>query len=317
MAVIAVAGGTGNVGRTLVEAIIATGKHDVKILARKANAEVEKATGASILVVDYADVAATARALEQNNVHTVISAINTLALPGAPEPQEIELIKAADASKTTRRFITSGWGIPHNESQINDLASVPHKLRAQAFVKNETGLEHTVIHNGFFLDYWGPRAEKSHMTPLALFVDIPGHAAAIPGTGDVPAVFTHTRDVARFVAAALDLDEWEPEFYVVGDKLTLNELLGIAESAKGAKFNVAYDSVEKLRASEPTELPSQVAAYPFFPKQAYQAFAATFGLWFAGGVFDIPPAGTKTLNDVFPDIKTWKAKDLLEKSWKA
>src|SRR5690242_11252381 len=35
MAIIAVAGGTGNVGRAIVEAILAAGKHEVKILSRK------------------------------------------------------------------------------------------------------------------------------------------------------------------------------------------------------------------------------------------------------------------------------------------
>jgi uncharacterized protein YbjT (DUF2867 family) len=35
MAIVAVAGGTGNVGRAIVEAILATGKHQVKILSRK------------------------------------------------------------------------------------------------------------------------------------------------------------------------------------------------------------------------------------------------------------------------------------------
>lgn len=34
-AIIAVAGGTGNVGRAIVEAILATGKHQVFILSRK------------------------------------------------------------------------------------------------------------------------------------------------------------------------------------------------------------------------------------------------------------------------------------------
>lgn len=37
MVVIAVAGGTGNVGRTIVQALVATGKHEVKILSRKVN----------------------------------------------------------------------------------------------------------------------------------------------------------------------------------------------------------------------------------------------------------------------------------------
>ena len=35
MAIIAVAGGTGNVGRAIVDAIVAGGKHQVKILSRK------------------------------------------------------------------------------------------------------------------------------------------------------------------------------------------------------------------------------------------------------------------------------------------
>jgi len=35
MAIVAVAGGTGNIGRTIVDAILATGKHQVKVLSRK------------------------------------------------------------------------------------------------------------------------------------------------------------------------------------------------------------------------------------------------------------------------------------------
>ena len=35
MVVVAVAGGTGHLGRTIVEAILATGKHEVKIISRK------------------------------------------------------------------------------------------------------------------------------------------------------------------------------------------------------------------------------------------------------------------------------------------
>lgn len=35
MVIVAVAGGTGGVGRTIVEGIVATGRHQVKILSRK------------------------------------------------------------------------------------------------------------------------------------------------------------------------------------------------------------------------------------------------------------------------------------------
>ncbi|KAJ0280791.1 hypothetical protein CBS470a_008603 [Colletotrichum nupharicola] len=277
MAVIAVAGGTGNVGRTIVEAIVAAGKHEVKILARKmltkakANPDLEKEVGASIIVVDYANVEATTKALEDNNVHTVISAINMMPPPG----------------------------------------------QARAFLENETkDLEYAVVHNGFFLDYWAPQAEKSNMTPFTLFIDIPNDSAAIPGSGNVPSAFTHTRDVAKFVAAALDLKKWDNDLYIVGDKVTWNEFLKLAEDAKGTKFNVAYDSAEKLKAGQTTELPGQIPAYPFFPKEAYQALAGTFGWWFENGTFDIPPSGKKTLNELFPEIKAWKVKEILDKAWK-
>ncbi|KAF6787294.1 nmra-like family protein [Colletotrichum musicola] len=316
MAIVAVAGGTGNVGRTIVEAIVATGKHDVKILARKANPKLEKEIGATIIVVDYANVEATTKALEDNNVHTVVSTINMDPPPGQV-PKEIELIRAADASKTTKRMISSDWANPHNEGQVNDLGSVPHKLKAQAFLRNETkSLEYTVSHNGFFLDYWGGQAEKSYMASFTFAIDIPNNTAAIPGSGNVPVAFTHTRDVAKFVAAALDLERWEPEMFVIGDKVTWNEFLHLAEEAKGTKFAVSYDSVETLKTGHSTELPGQIPAYPFFPKEAYQGMTATFGLWSADGSFDLPSPGKKTLNEQFPEIKAWTVKAILEAAWK-
>lgn len=101
-------------------------------------------------------------------------------------------------------------------------------------MENETkDLEYAVVHNGFFLDYWAPQAEKSNMTPFTLFIDIPNDSAAIPGSGNVPSAFTHTRDVAKFVAAALDLKKWDNDLFIVGDKVTWNEFLKLAEDAKG------------------------------------------------------------------------------------
>ncbi|GJC83394.1 oxidoreductase swnN [Colletotrichum liriopes] len=315
MAVIAVAGGTGNVGRTLVEAIVATGKHDVKILARKANPELEKKLGASIIVVDYANVEATTKVLEDNNIHTVISAITMLPPPGEV-PRELELIRAADASKTTKRIISSGWGVPHTEQHASQLGSVPHKLRAKALLKETKDLEYTVVHNGFFLDYWGTPAVPSNMSPFTLVIDIPNDAATIPGSGNTPIAFTHTTDVGKFVAAALDLEKWEPETFIVGDKVTWNEFLQHAEAAKGSKFNVTYDSVDKLKTGQVTELPSHIPVYPFFPKEALQGMVSVFGLWFNDGTFDVPPSGTKTLNEIFPGIKAWTVKDILNTAWK-
>jgi hypothetical protein len=53
------------------------------------------------------------------------------------------------------------------------------------------------------MDYWGNPTVKSRMGPITLFVDIANNAAAIPGTGNEPVVFSHTSDVAKLVAASL------------------------------------------------------------------------------------------------------------------
>jgi nucleoside-diphosphate-sugar epimerase len=130
MVVVAVAGGTGNVGRAIVEAILAAGKHEVKILGRKVvaqqfrldmsltdmqpNPALESELGVPIIPVDYSDVAAAAKVLEENNIHTIVSTMSMFPMDGS-KPHEPELIQAADLSKTTVRMISSDWGVPHKD----------------------------------------------------------------------------------------------------------------------------------------------------------------------------------------------------------
>jgi ribosomal protein L12E/L44/L45/RPP1/RPP2 len=70
--------------------------------------------GAPIVPVDYSDVDAVVKVLEDNDIHTVISALAMHSADGKP-PTEIELIRAADRSKTTKRLISSAWGVPAKE----------------------------------------------------------------------------------------------------------------------------------------------------------------------------------------------------------
>ena len=168
--------------------------------------------------------------------------------------------------------------------------------------------------NGYFLDYWVVPHIKSSLGGPAPAIDIVNKVAGIPGSGDVPVVFTHSFDIGNFVAALLAESSWEKECYIIGDKVTWNEFLTIAEEARGAKFETTHDSLETLRAGQITELPSHVEVYPFFPKPMMQGLFATFGILFEQGVFDFQPE--KSLNEQFPDIKTTKVKELVTEAWK-
>lgn len=116
------------------------------------------------------------------------------------------------------------------------------KLKLAAIQKlQSTTLEYTSVSNGFFMDYYGLPRAKSYLQPFVLVLDMAQNAAAIPGSGNTPVVFTHTFDVAKFVAALMSSTGWPKRSVIVGDKKTWNEALTIAEEIKGLspKHNAA------------------------------------------------------------------------------
>lgn len=124
-------------------------------------------------------------------------------------------------------------------------------------MEKTTDLEWTAFHTGWFLDYWAIPQIKSNMTPITTVIDIPHHAAGIPGSGEVPVAFTHTTDVAKFVAASLHLEKWEHRSFIVGDKVTWNEFLRLAEQATG-KPTPSRSLSESFNAHEWAHLRRQV-----------------------------------------------------------
>ncbi|GME39309.1 phosphoserine aminotransferase [Neofusicoccum parvum] len=114
-----------------------------------------------------------------------------------------------------------------------------------------------------FMDYYGMPHLKTHLRALVAFIDVEHRKAAIPGDGNAKVVFTLTGDLAKFVVALLDLptEKWPRSAMVVGDRLTLNELVEMAEKIVGNKFDVEYDSVAKLRKGVPAELPGNIPHY--------------------------------------------------------
>lgn len=135
--IVAVAGGTGQLGRAIVEELVSHGGYTVFILGREvkppasqvytrslsqANAEKAKELGAEILAIDYNDTDSIASILEKNNVDTVIS---TLGVRFGNDP-ELALIQGSAKSNVTKRYIPSSWGIRYTpEYASNPLHKFP------------------------------------------------------------------------------------------------------------------------------------------------------------------------------------------------
>ncbi|KAH6645450.1 hypothetical protein BKA67DRAFT_664525 [Truncatella angustata] len=305
---VAVAGGTGKLGRAIVDGIKSAGKFDVVVLARQADDEKSREIGARIIAIDYDSPDAIASVLEHHGIDTVISALSSQ----SPPDQELNLIKGSDKSTVTRRYIPSLWGIQYNEEIATYFPPAAVKINYLKSLES-TSLEWTAVLNGYFLDYYGAPKVKTYMPPLALVVDLPSDFAAIPGSGDVPVVFTHTFDIGRFAAALLTKGKWEKESYIIGDKLTLNEFVQNAQEVKGTKFTIEHDSIDKLKTGQITELPTHPSFYPYFPREMLQGMFAAFGIMFETGVFDLKPS--RTLNDEFPDIKTKTVRELISEAY--
>jgi hypothetical protein len=125
----------------------------------------------------------------------------------------------------------------HRSRHAGLFPTIKGKLAAAARLRSTTSLEYTFVSNGFFLDYFGMPKVKTYLNHQLVFaVDVANNVAAIPGTGDVPIVFTHTFDVAKFVAAVVGVPDWPERSTVIGDKKSWNEFVAIAEEVKGLYY---------------------------------------------------------------------------------
>jgi hypothetical protein len=104
-------------------------------------------------------------------------------------------------------------------------------------------------------------------------------------------VFTHTFDVAQYVAALIGEEKWNDRSIIIGDKLTWNDLVSLAETTKGlymhcsaqimifsdlgipgTKFNVTYDGEETLKAFHVANFPRILLCIPFSPRNSFSMF---------------------------------------------
>ncbi|KLO98697.1 uncharacterized protein FFB20_05740 [Fusarium fujikuroi] len=301
--VVAVAGGQGDVGKTIVEVLSQNQQNRVLVLSRK------KLDDESTIYVDYNDVSHIRDALEKHSVEVVISCLNVIS-PEASQA-EVNLARASDSSSATHRFIASQWSIPTPQG-----SPLPDFAAATLAVLSQTKLEYTVVSNGHFSDYYGYPKVKTYLKHADFLVDIANKAAALPGSGEDKVVFTYSFDVARFVDALVNTDEkWPKQTVIIGEKITANEIVAIAEATRGERFSVVHDEVNKLKSLRVTELPSLVEAYEFFPKPMLQTLFAAICLWIIEGHFDLRYEGS--LNHMFPHIELTSVKELIDRAWKA
>ncbi|KAG6357402.1 hypothetical protein INS49_013279 [Diaporthe citri] len=252
MVAVAVAGGTGDVGKTVVDQVpSATANSGVKFVA-----------------VDYDDVEETAKTLEAHRVDTIISALN---IEGPSEQAQLKLIAAAEKSQVTRRFIPSEFA---GETAPDDFTG-PVLRAAKALA--ESRLTYARVANVMFMDYFGL---PKHPEPSETFQLVPQRARAYS--------MLYSKDLARFLDRLINEPEWQEWSIISGADTCLNELVALAEKITGDKFHVTYDSVADLGKGKSTPMFDDSASYNGMDPAAISAW---IGLSVAQGKMLLPKDG--------------------------
>ena len=293
---IVVAGGTGGIGRHVVDGIAATKKYIVKVFTRQGSCSSSKLTteGVEVIAVDYFDHESLVKELQ--GVHTVIVCL--ISMDNSSVHAQLNLLAACLAAKV-KRFAPSDWAGVHEADSIIQLYQ---QIKVPVLEKVKTScIEHTFFTTGIFMEYIAsPQQASASLPALTLGVDFNHCQANFIGTGDEPFCLTSAADVGRFVAAALELDKWEERLGIVGSRTTCNELVKLGEKVRGKKFVVNRTPVDEAMSKRDPK-----------PDDEFGAFLQEAYIGLCRGEFDYEA----TLNKKFPEISPTTVEAFVEKWW--
>ncbi|CAN9079124.1 unnamed protein product [Alternaria alternata] len=310
MVTVAIAGGTGGVGRTIVEELVGQDKHEILILSRKAN-KIPGLESVRVIEADYEDVASVKESLKKHNVDVVISALALFTEESAKA--QMNLIQAAIDSGSVKRFMPSEYGVNYSHPGVLEFHPAAKWWLDAADLLRSSHLDFTRVMFGWFSDYFGMPHCKSNMKPFKYALDFDNRKAALPGDGKASVTFLHSTDVAKYIAALLDEEKRWPEFSAfASDKLTWNKVVETAERVTGEKWEVTYDPIDKLEQGQATLFEQPEGSYGL-PEDATRSMMAEFGVMAVKGIMDITGEGLR--NDVFPEVHPITVEALMQKAW--
>ncbi|KAF5980755.1 hypothetical protein FCOIX_4659 [Fusarium coicis] len=227
---VAVVGGSGSIGREVVDEILARGSCEVVILSRRAQAA-DLPKGVAWRQVDYNDKSALVDAVK--GIDTVLS---FLAMFNQNEAFELhkKLIDAA-IEAGVRRFAPSEWASASNSG----IAHYQYKDEVRKYLEevnsDQQKIEYCLFQPGVFTDYFGyPHATTKHFNISCMFADFQNRRAIITDGNDAPITLTTVQDMSRPVAHALEYNGvWPTRGGIQGTAFTVSELMALGDKLRG------------------------------------------------------------------------------------
>lgn len=310
MVTVAVAGGTGGIGRTIVEELVRRGKHQVLILSRSAS-KLLGLESVPVLETNYDDVASMKDLLQKNNIEIVISALRLFDKPGADS--QMNLIRASIDAGNVKRFMPSEYGVNYSQPGILDVYPSAKWWLDAADLLRSSHIDFTRVFLGWYSDYFAMPHVKSNMKPFNYALDFKNKKAVLPGDGNSAVSFIHSTDLAKYIVATLDDEKKWPELSpFASDAMTWKKAVELAEKVTGTKWDITYDTIDKLEKGQATVLQQPEGSYEF-PPEFIQPLVVEFSMLAVRVNMDVSKDGLR--NHEFPQIHPIGVEELMQKAW--
>ncbi|KAF3065659.1 hypothetical protein CFAM422_009497 [Trichoderma lentiforme] len=311
---IALAGGSGGVGREILDALLETGKHDITVISRKENNIPELESQVSWVVADYTDVSQLADLLQR--VDTVLSFIVVAQDKG--NQSQRNLIDAC-VKAGVRRFAPSDWA----GASTNGLPWYAGKTAIEQYLKkiNQESkvLEYCCFRPGMLMNYLAfPQKTTKYADIWGIHIDMEHRRAIILGDAKNPGYFSMTTidDVARIVAKAVEYEGVWPEVGGIrGDNISQQELIALGEKIRGGRFAVETIKSVQARAGRLTATWHPKMEHPTVPEELRESSAKIFTAKTIVSVYQGSWEVSDEWNKIYPEYKFTTIKEFLEKWW--
>ncbi|KIX03046.1 uncharacterized protein Z518_06596 [Rhinocladiella mackenziei CBS 650.93] len=308
---IVLAGGAGNVGREILDGLVAKGTHELIVFTRS---EASKLTlqGVTVVQVDYNDTANLTRHLQ--GVGAVLSFIVSHSDPEGTAQKN--LIDASIAAGV-RRFAPSEWGLRSNSGSPHYKSKdIVHEY-LQEVNRDKKVLEYCLFQPGLFLNYFSlPYPSTTHVQLFNTPWDLQNRRVIAPADGDFPITLTTVQDLTRVVVEAIDYkDVWPERGGITGTTTTNFELLKLLQLIRGP-FKIETVSRADLEAGKLNTSWIPQADHPAIPPEmratVSESMTASLLLSALRGAFAV----TDEWNQLLPHLQFTKAEDFLTDIWK-
>lgn len=307
----------GQVASEIIEGLVAAGKHEIIILARRDPRAGDVVEGVTWNKVDFTNKESLVSVLQ--GVHTVLSFVSVQ--NDENNATQKALIDASVAAGV-KRFAPSEWFVANYEILTWSSGKLAVREYLEELNKDKKVLEYSLFQPGAFLDYHADKKTNKYVTHnnFLPFDYTKRRIFAVDGKLDGRISWTSVRDMVNIVVKAVDYEgEWPKIGGIAGSTVSLAEIFALGKKVRGGEWEVINLDLEALKRSEIDDQYVGVIDHPalaHFDHATKVAFSkVAYASFLVAAAHPTELVVSDEWNRIFPDYKFTTVEEYVSKYW--